>query len=674
MATAESPVCSICYGHFINQCKLPGCNHIFCENCLLTYITSIKSNDKDLCEFQCPNCRKETSLPELTGLENWVKSLQGSHADEEMASEGDLCIPCKGEDTSSAAEKYCLECQESLCARCSRIRHNISILKEHSLFDLRQGKDLMAGNGKFKLVKVLAELLKCSKHPDKTVSAVCKDDNSLCCTDCVVEIHKHCDSIIDIHSESLNSENKSTVNKTKKRLEELVTQVDALVGAKKDSITEVKQNAEMVIDKVKEIRSKINNLFDALEENIGSKVKALSKKYVIETEDEVAKLKEMRQPLKDLISILEHALSLCSDSQTYITSRKMDQKLEEAENKVLGASRNSRKCDFDLKMKPALQTIFDLGTNDTDRLAEVTEKLENTIVSCAAEKTQSFYREVEKVAEHDILPANAPSKSPEYYGIIYTGDARATRKMFLVSTYYNFCCSVDNNYKATDCFKHEFLTGRPYGLTELKHNVIAVSLPENKKIMFLSENEESKHLEVNGQANTKFKPKALCGLNNGDIAVSWNEPVGFSVLSFKCWLFTRVFKEKIYFTQDKTGRSLKTFDFMAVDQKRSHVIQPCTQDKAVYCFDFEGNPKFKYTKEDLVFPRGVSIGRAGNIFVCDQEESVIHIISPGGQGLHVVREGCPKKPLGIAFDNSGSQFAVSQNESPWKKIRFFRLI
>lgn len=586
------------------------------------------------------------------------------------ALEGELCIPCKGEDTSTAAEKYCIECQETLCAKCSRIRHNVSVLKEHSIFDMRQGKEVVAGDGQ--LIRELGELLKCSKHPKKAVFAVCKGDDSLCCTDCVVDTHRHCDNFVDIHHECIKSENESTVKKIKDRLEATVSQIDAMVGARKNNITEIKRKAEAITDKVKEIRSKISILFDAMVQSIGANMKSISKKYAIESDSEVAKLKEISKPLKDYISIIECSLALCSDGQTYIVSRKIEQRMKESNDSLLEVGKNSKKNEIDLKINPALQALLDLNTDNTDMLADVTEETQKMPVPEILQKLPSSNIGVEKVREYDVLPKNTHYWAPEYYGLIYTRYARSSCRMFLVSTRGSFCCSVDNNYKATECFNEEFLTGSPYGLTELKNNVIAVGLPEGKKIVFLSENEDSKRLELLGHIITNFKPKALCGLRNGDIAVAYTEPVGFGILKFRCSFYAN-HKEKIYFTKDKTGRSLKTFDFMAVDEKRSHIIQPCTQDKAVYCFDFEGNPNFKYTHEDLVFPRGVSISRDGNIFICDQVKSVIHVISFEGRGLHVVREGCPEKPLAIAFDQSGLEFAVSQNDTPWIKVRFFRL-
>ena len=683
LAREELPTCSICYGHFINPRYLPGCSHIFCENCLLTFISNHKSNDKDSCECQCPNCRNQISLPKSKeDLQNWVKSLEGLITDETMASNtsseetvnDSLCISCKDVDTSVPAEKYCFDCQESLCERCSKIRHRTKVLKEHTIIGLQQAKDALKDDKQGKLIRALAEFSKCSKHPDKTVSVVCKDDDSLCCTDCVIETHRHCEIIVSLQKEDIKSENESTVKKTKERVEEIVTKINAVVDFRNGNVTEVKQKADMIAGKVKEMRAKFNTLFDALEESICAKAKAISKNCAIEVEENALKLKEISKTLKYYISLIDYAVTLGSESQTVILLKKLASKIEEAENKVLEACQNCGKYEIELKIEPTLQTLSELCANDTGKLAEVTECYQKTAVPGALEKLLSVG--IENIADHNILPQNPPSNYNAYYGMIYTRDARATHHMFLAS-HYSFCCSVDKNYKAMQCFNKEILSGGPYGLTELKSNVIAVSLPKEKKIVFFSENEESKHLEVFDHVNTKFKPKALCGLSNGEIAVSWNEPVGFSILSFKCCLSGSRFKEKIYFMKDGAGRTLKTFDFMAVDEKRSHVIQPCTQDKAVYCFGYEGKPKFKYSHEDLVCPRGVSISGEGNIFVCDQTKNAIHVVSPYGIRLHVVREGCPEKPLAIAFDQSGLQFAVTKTSYFYKegqKVRFYRLI
>ena len=139
--------CSICYGQLINPRQLPECLHTFCENCLLTYLNKLKFNDKDSCEFQCPNCRGHIPLPKATeDLQSWVKSLETSENDDQdmeldTTLKGEnvndlLCIPCKDIDKLVTADKHCIECKENLCASCSRIRQGLELLKGHTLIDI----------------------------------------------------------------------------------------------------------------------------------------------------------------------------------------------------------------------------------------------------------------------------------------------------------------------------------------------------------------------------------------------------------------------------------------------------------------------------------------------------------------------------------------------------------
>lgn len=67
MATAQTQEeilkCPICFERLINPCKLPGCLHKFCENCLLTYISNLKLKDEIGLESACPVCRIPIALP-----------------------------------------------------------------------------------------------------------------------------------------------------------------------------------------------------------------------------------------------------------------------------------------------------------------------------------------------------------------------------------------------------------------------------------------------------------------------------------------------------------------------------------------------------------------------------------------------------------------------------------
>ena len=145
-------------------------------------------------------------------------------------------------------------------------------------------------------------------------------------------------------------------------------------------------------------------------------------------------------------------------------------------------------------------------------------------------------------------------------------------------------------------------------------------------------------------------------LTNGDLAVSWNEPVAFGVLSP-----TFVdYEEKLFLDCDKNGRIFKSFDFMAVDEWRHHILQSCNIDMAVYCFNFQGVPKFKYTHDRLGQPGGMALDTHGNVFVCGTTTSTIHILSPEGFLIMLISEGCPKNPINLQLNGDGNKCVVTQ--------------
>ena len=262
---------------------------------------------------------------------------------------------------------------------------------------------------------------------------------------------------------------------------------------------------------------------------------------------------------------------------------------------------------------------------------------------------------------------------PTYSSLVYLPN----NDFVLIDTYYGegYCILAqgDGIVLASRDFKYcsDTSTGscKPYCATVTKSGEIAVSIPGKKKICIIS---ADKQLQSTFTASTKYKPKAIHGLRTDDIAVAFDDPVAFGIISFDD-IPEPTEKIHVYFSHDKEGRELKTFDYMVVDENRSHVIQPCTKDKAVYCFDFNGNPKFIYKSKDNFFPMGVAVDGYGSIYVCDYNNHEIHVISPAGNALRVIQksEGCPSCPLAIGFKKNEEEFAVTQYSSPYRQVTFF---
>ena len=133
--------------------------------------------------------------------------------------------------------------------------------------------------------------------------------------------------------------------------------------------------------------------------------------------------------------------------------------------------------------------------------------------------------------------------------------------------------------------------------------------------------------------------------------------------------------EKVYFTKDTSGRQLQSFQYMAVDEKRAHIIQPCIVEKAVFCFDLGGKPVFRYSPNDLQEPKGVAVDDDGNVFICESIMDSIHVVSPEGTGITIIdkSQGCPPKPLAIGYHKGDNKFAVTESKDERARVTFFKV-
>ena len=191
---------------------------------------------------------------------------------------------------------------------------------------------------------------------------------------------------------------------------------------------------------------------------------------------------------------------------------------------------------------------------------------------------------------------------------------------------------------------------KPFSVCALMNpeSMAAVSVPNNKMIYLVSACDD--WLKVEKTFETKREPLSLIGLRDGRIGITWKCPPSFEIVDISGEDMTQV----RYYTGDSSGRRFKSFRYVAVDENRSHIIQPCHVDNAVYCFHFSGDPVFTYTDTRLKGPYGVDTDLNGYIYICSRLNDTIHILSPTGSQLKIIFEDIPSCPQTIRFDTSGS--------------------
>ena len=400
----------------------------------------------------------------------------------------------------------------------------------------------------------------------------------------------------------------------------------------------------------------------------------MAKQHVLMTTEVIDGLKEMTGNLRVYEGLTETIETCGSQIHQYIVTSKIIGEIKDQESAILETTSAFRFTELSLKPQTTLLEILQIGLNDSHKLAYVEEQT-NYNYSLPAYEVASLleYDKITRTCDKVVQENYKGKCDATYSSLVYLPN----NDFILIDTLYDegYCILAkgDGTVLASRDFKYcsDTSTGsrKPYCATVIKTGEIAVSIPGKKKICIIS---ADKQLKSTFTGSTKYKPKAIHGLRTGDIAVAFDDPVAFGIISFDD-IPEPTEKIHVYFSHDKEGRELKNFDYMAVDENRSHVIQPCTADRAVYCFDFNGNPKFKYKNKDNFCSRGVAVDGYGTIFVCDYSNNAIHVISPTGNALRVIKqsEGCPSWPVAIGFKKNGEEFAVTKTGSPWHQVTFF---
>ena len=177
----EEITCGICHEHY-QEPKVLSCCHYYCKQCIhsLALRTGL---DKP---FSCPECRKDTTLPQ-GGVDNlqaafFVNRLQHVHSKLERAT-GKVEAKCEM-CSDGKAEAFCRHCMMFICAECVKQHTKMKVFAGHktsSLDELKEG-------GAREFITPEPTLQTCKLH-DELMKFYCFDCSCLICRDCTVEDH-----------------------------------------------------------------------------------------------------------------------------------------------------------------------------------------------------------------------------------------------------------------------------------------------------------------------------------------------------------------------------------------------------------------------------------------------------------------------------------------------------
>ena len=157
----EEITCAICHDHYTEP-KVLSCCHYYCKQCILR-LALRTGLDKP---FSCPECRKDTTLPEGN-----VDKLQGAFFINRM---------------KQVHSSFCRQCAQFICAECVKSHKRMKkAFPGHKIVTLDELKE----GGAKEIVVQEPTLQTCKQHKDP-MKMYCFDCGCLICRDCTIIDHQ----------------------------------------------------------------------------------------------------------------------------------------------------------------------------------------------------------------------------------------------------------------------------------------------------------------------------------------------------------------------------------------------------------------------------------------------------------------------------------------------------
>ncbi|XP_060556922.1 E3 ubiquitin/ISG15 ligase TRIM25-like, partial [Ruditapes philippinarum] len=305
------------------------------------------------------------------------------------------CTPCKTKDKESKAEYYCTDCEAYYCEECFELHPRVPYLAKHIVL---KHDDIDVWS---------RDQYKCSTH-GKTLEFFCRDHKMLCCHVCISLKHRSCTNMDYIQEEAMKKCLEDNKGKMMKQIEEQIQIIESSFDKVKRKV-ETNQTSKMeYIEKLQAFRSRINAMFDSLEEKAFGEMGEKFDQNTNYSENVSEKLVRFGGKLKDLKQQIKSS-TVGKEALVYIS-------LQRGEELIEDISRELSKIDFSIE-KEKYKPVID-------------ETIEGYVKGLAQIAVLEDDKMREECVASDVYPGDkikitevAASEKQENFDIRYTGES-----------------------------------------------------------------------------------------------------------------------------------------------------------------------------------------------------------------------------------------------------------
>ena len=666
-------ICAICQEHYTEPKVLP-CLHYYCKKCILKLALRTASNQP----FPCPECRKETTLPE--GGVDELKTAFFVHRMEAMYStvervHGKVEVKCEGCTSGSNAVSFCRQCTAFICKACVEPHHRMKMFEGHnvvSMLDLKVGKAKAAIN-----IAETAAPVKCKVHKE-SLKLYCFDCDRVICRDCTVKDHR--DHNFEFCAVAA-PETKEELTKMMECLKELSESLSLAMEVVKTTKQEVETQGSSVEST---IQSSFEEIFEMLKKHKQNMLEG-ARKLIQEKMNKLSvQEKNLSLASSKVISVVDYAerfVSHSSDNEVMSMHIDIKRQINEIEEhgKTDGIMEPVEEADMGVEVMcaEALQQLFQTQAKMTRlvldpaqctvrgegaKTAEVHQTSEVTLTTILSNSKISRCRakvlgQLKSLYDESVIKCNVNQSSSGEYRIQYTPTVRGRHELTVL---------VDSQQVAGSPFP-VFVSipptqlGKPVKVLDNLALTTEVAFNSIGKVMML---EGGHYFLVFYDGHIIFKSLNRDHLPYGSL------PVGLAT-DDEDYVYCTTNSESSILKFNKDGCIVTKVE---VETSSAYLGVAVVGDEVMVCdscmggtivvYDRELNYLRTITVENAGVFRDISADSHGNIFITDRDKQCIRAFSQHGdplQSFNFDRNGINvlTRPLGICV--SGQFIYVCNN-------------
>ncbi|KAH3771555.1 protein PML-like [Dreissena polymorpha] len=530
-----------------------------------------------------------------------------------------LCSTCEDKKLDKMADFYCETCVKFYCGKCIGMHSQLFI--KHAPY----------GRGDLKKWPVAKQvedfLLKCDVHKDKNLELFCDNHIELCCTNCAIVNHRHCQKITLI-SDIVKSQS-TDLQQLSVSIQTILKELKKLQDNQEASIQYVQSSYDEQLHKIQNTRREINAALDTIEQKTRKEMLDTLTKLQASTKSEADNCIRLRDELKRLRDATQDISDKSKQELSFIATRKCEEIIKQSKTFLNSTLQDKFYISFqpNSEIVQYLSTLLGLG------------KIERMMVQDNPNKVIT----VQGKSEHNVKI----SSDSEECGIIAILVLPA--KQILVADNENKKVKLlDQQYEVVS---HCSVTGYPSTLCDITPSEVAVTVNDPAKnihqVQFITVN--NRQLVIGRKLQFKHACVGIA-FHQGDMYITTCTALYKYTLNGK--LVSKMYED--------TSDSYTVFGCAVSPTGDKLYIINCPQQKLL-TLARDGSVLATFTDHALQLLNGLHVTPAGQVLVsANGSNTILQVDSEGKRKLATLgtKEDGVVEPISVCYNRHTASIIV----------------